>query len=234
MKVSEHSWFLSALWAVAIISWIPGSASAGAYGQSLGEIYLSIDASTREDALIDQPINTPFEFYLLADVDYADLGQPEVNGLNGIWAWETRVNIPESITIINRHLGPGSINVGSGEDNYIVGTPELLVVGLGPTTLVRYEAIIFSVVPDEVLTISPSSPSTFDDDGNLGLGPGWLEWMPLGDCDFTSRRPGSGCLRAFATWDARLVMNCVDEPECVETPTRQESWGTVKSRYATD
>ena len=192
------------------------------YGLPLGRLCLSFSASEHVATADREPFEQ-FNFFLLARVDWADVGLDGHNGFNGMAAWEASVNAPAGLTVMGREILPAtSINVGIGTDNYVVGTGSVYNVSRAHTTLVRFTAILMQDSPDDlVLTVGASTPSSFE-----GTQPGWLEARSSGECP----APHRTCKRAFAEWNTRLVINCRDEAEC-KVSTVSTSWGAVKSAF---
>lgn len=216
------------------LSFVTPTLAQTSFGRTMGSLYLSMDPSDNVPFIENQPALVEFEFYLMVALDFGDIGKPELNNLDGLAAWEASLDIPEAVTVTRRVTTPLAINVGKGADNWVVGLPEMLAAWTTPAVLVTYTAVLLSEgQSDLVITIHESTPTTFEHPDAPAQGPGWLEWYPIGECEFSSRIAGNGCLRAFERWaENRLVLNCVTEQECTSTVAEGASWGAIKARFA--
>jgi hypothetical protein len=220
--------------AIALPSTTPSAMAQTSFGETMGRIYLTADQHETVSFLGKQAPYQQFVFYLMVHLDFGDIGQPELNNVDGLAAWEASLRVPEGVTITKREPLPLAVNVAVGEDNWVMGVPYMVAAWQTPTVLVKYTAILLvDGLSDLVITIHESDPTTFDHPDARERGPGWLEWQPTGECEFSSRKPASGCLRTFESWqDNRFVINCKLEKECSNVARDSASWSAVKARFA--
>lgn len=91
----------------------------------------------------------PFRFYV------------SVSGIpGGIFAFECQVEVDPRITVTGRSLRePRAIDMGSGDDNWVVGLGDVLAVG-GVLPLLDYDAVLLA--PEEGLWIGLGPAQTND------------------------------------------------------------------------
>lgn len=204
-------------------------------GEPLGEIYLSFDRDHR----VERKTHTtfyPFAFYLIVEVDFAELGQPDENLRNGVASWEASVALPPEVTVVSRSLpqsccGPAckdrrrkDVTGVTGVDNWIVQLCSPLVGASRHFVAVEYLGILttpgasdlrFGIKPADPAELSTAFPQP---------APGWREAVPSGACGETG---GTPCLRSFgSSWATNgLLLN----PESVST--QASSWSAVKARF---
>jgi hypothetical protein len=183
-------------------------------GQPLGAIYVSGDASAYVPSLT-LAAGGSATAYVIAEIDYADLGVPSENEFNGLFAWEAGLQLPPEVVVLSTVLNPtGAINL-AGPPNFIVGTGELLLAENSPVllaTLTLFSATEVQEAPISLVPVpDPSIPDALT----------WAEENAVGNECFTPTGP-TGCVRAFAT-SGGLVIN--------ESPvdTEESSFGALKA-----
>lgn len=172
---------------------------------SYGAIYPSADANSRVGELTSPPFQA-LDFYILVEVNFVSVTNPSANGIG---AWEATVLVPSQLTVIQRSLIPSNgHDFGSGEDNWIVGTGGVCV-GVEPSAVVHYQALLLGLYTDLLVGIGPSTPSSFNDGS-----PGWTN---------------GGCEDVGSIWPFRETHELVINPASVPTPVA--SWGQLKATY---
>lgn len=179
------------------------SAQDDRFGEPLGHLYFSSEA-TSYVPVITAPSFVPFTVYLVADLDYAEIGREELNFSTGIQAWEMGMELPglgSDFVVLNAVIRNLSINVGNST-NVIVGIAPALLAFETPIDLVEYAFLSpASPVPTDVtLSAGPSSPSSFD-----SAGPGWSESNNVGECINPVTGTSTNCLRTFAQVSPALI-----------------------------
>ena len=178
---------------------------------ALGSLYLS-EVPTGYDGVVPRPsFATPFQFYLVADIDFGDIGRPEQNFSNGMLAWDGRVVVPSEMTVIGFSLSPRtSVDIGAKSNpvfDFIVGTGQRVPVGQ-PYPLVTIEAIILVPPVDDIFvrTLSPALAS-------VPNAAAWVEFSALNGCEASPGRP-TPCLFPFAQLgDLRIPSGGMDTIE---------------------
>jgi hypothetical protein len=211
---------------------LAGLAAGNAFGQAiydtpLGDIYLSF--SNTAPPFIG-PVNryltvapfAGFHFYLMLYINFGDApyNDPSRNAGEGAQGWETAVVPFAGLIVQSRAIAPaGSLDVGSGDDNWIVGTGgQCITAASTPFALVDYNGLLLSAVVDQRVDLAAASPSSFDDPPRTSTDgqPGWLL------C------PGNGHLvPTFPGWPTDWIMVNPTPPAVDET-----SWGTLKSTFS--
>ena len=150
-----------------VFSWwllVPTLAVAQPFAEGFGILYVTTDIAAdpfdpleNVAACIDDPGLPPFvpiEFFVVVDLDFADIGPPELNAVNGLSGWEARVNVPEELVItacpVNPHR-PGPLN---GCANFIVGTGITIVADSMPFALVEYTGILLAEAKNLFVTLT--------------------------------------------------------------------------------
>ncbi len=162
-------------------------------GAPLGWIYVS--------QLPDQPIGTaaieyhpPFQtytFYVVADIDFADVGAPEQNALNGIQAWEGRLEFSPELTLLSAEF-EGTNGGASDRDILVdVGLP-IVLADSTPRTLAT---LTFLVTSD----LSPGSQIALRNSTNpLATGViGWREALDSNGCTSPETGAAVACFHPF-------------------------------------
>ncbi len=185
----------------------PPAALAQSFGLPLGDLYPTFVENDRVSTA-DVPAFTPFDWYLVTEFSFEDVGISGQDFVNGMGGWEARIDIDPNIIVTQQTLQPiSSINVGI-LPNWIVGTGSLVAAASTPFTLVRFSGLLVSFdIEDLVVDLGAPVPSSFDVLGGPGPVPGWVEWVASGEC-------ADPCLRPFVDASSRLVVNCVNAPEC--------------------
>jgi hypothetical protein len=113
-----------------------------------------------------------FDFYVVA------LDPP-----GGMLGYECSVHVPQELIVAGgRTFFPnGGLDVGSGDDNWIVGTGGVCLEG-AIVPLIRYAACLFigPVPAGAQIALGPSTPSSFSEPGLPGR-PGYLSCLAAGD-----------------------------------------------------
>jgi len=160
----------------------PLGAQVNLVDEPLGALYLS-PYPDRYSGIIDGNLMTfgsPFTVYLVAEIDFADIGATEQNASNGLSAWEASVQFPAGLTVLAIQRYPDtSINFGTAEQNtlnYLVGLGSTVPAG-GPVVLVEFQVLALRYFPDEQIRLGPvtTTPSVVD-------APAWLEAVPASGC----------------------------------------------------
>lgn len=185
--------------------------------ERLGALYVSAAPDEYVDVLVPPGASTPFEFYLVADVDFGDVGDAGQNIFNGIQAWEAQVSFPPILFVLAAVPTPEtSINVGTSSGNvydFVVGTGARVAAG-GPVVLVTFQGLLVGV-PSGVAQLGPvGNPSV----ANEAV---WVEWAPVSGC--TLNGLSEACQFRFASLgDMRFA---------VGIPTDATTFGAMKSRF---
>lgn len=115
-RADSRALLTSLVLALALISGLPplvlGQTTPG---EPPGLVYFS-ESPTHHDPFINVAPFTPFTLYLVADIDYADLGRADLNASVGIQAWEAGAVIPglgEDFLITSATIRNESVNVGN-------------------------------------------------------------------------------------------------------------------------
>ena len=192
------------------------------YPEPLGTLYLSSwPDEFREIYCSIAPLHA-FDFYLVADIDFGDIGRAEENVSNGMLAWEAQITIPTEILLLAATLHPRtSINIGSirnGVYDYFVGTGQRAPVG-ELYVLVAYEGFMSDppAFGRAVATIAPMTENPSVPDATV-----WVESLPAGGCEV--RGLPEPCIYRFAqTRNMRIFFSC---------PTGDvETFGSMKARF---
>lgn len=214
------------------------------YGPDLGRLYLSFDPNaeqTCQAVSTTNPDGDYFTVYVMADVDFADIGMAGRNSTDGLSAWEATVVFEDQPdldvfrTNISYPSAPGSVDLGEqqaiGGDAYhelIVGTGECLDVSQGPVVLAALEFVAAptgGIIEDVKIRLEPAQVSSFTGAPN-GDGPGWVECLPFDEVRFP-----------FADWqgnDLTLNPTTVDLEATSVAPltTVSENCGPLDVEYS--
>jgi len=211
-----------ALIAVSVMA-LPATAQVNLADERLGSLYVS-GAEDRQVTTIDGnvvAVNIPFDVFVVADIDFADIGAGDQNLTNGISAWEGAFTVPAPLLVISEVFFPaGALNFGSVSGSvreYIIGTGSTLTVG-GPTKLIQW-SVLLSGAPglefDDTITVAPvAAPST----------PGevvWVEDAPLNGCEVNGNP--AGCIFRFESLGDLRVTTAISGDD--------SSFGALKSRF---
>ncbi len=146
----------------------------------MGSIGVYFDPAYRQQSSAVAVPFAPFNFYVVAK----GLQQPGV--LDGIGAYECAVQPPAG-SLVATHTLPGSyIDLGAGDDNWIVGTGgcRSFVDNGGDTYLLVTYSCLFLAAPGQNLPVrvTPAAPTSF-----TPAGPGFLV-VNSGDAVWILRR----------------------------------------------
>ena len=186
------------------------------YPDRFGSLFLSAVEGSYVDYI--QNIAANFTFYLIADIDFADIGQPGQNVSNGISAWEAQITLPADpgLFILSDDY-TAAIDVGDKTGNvrnYIVGTGVNVQVG-GPTTLVTFNAIATTPLATSAATLGPTVPASYA--GEVV----WREFAALNGC--TLNGADEKCVFRFESLGDLRLSSGVDNDA--------DSFGSVKARF---
>ena len=167
-----------------------GLGQAQTFGADVGTIYLSGSPTSYVDNIVVEPL-TPFDFYIVAEIDYADIGAEEQNATNGISAWAAAPRIPSGIIITQVELNPrNALELGG----WVIGLGVTFTASTSPLRLATLTGFI--VVPvvteDLMLEIHGVDPPIF-----FPPGPGFLDGEIMGECSLPDQTP-TKCKRTFA------------------------------------
>lgn len=187
------------------------------YPEALGTISISKQPDRYDGLYKLPPPNTPFEFYLVIEIDFADIGRGEQNSFNGIQAWEAQISFPPELHLLSETLLPArSINVGDRTDavfDYVVGTGERVPAG-STQAVVAFEAMFTGPIGFERIELGPVARPTVED------ALVWVEWLPANGC--TVRGLPEGCQFRFQDVQPMRVTTVDGDVS---------SFSTLKSRY---
>ena len=145
--------------------------------RQLGGFFVSFQPWGLQRYLTTAP-HVPFQWHVLADIDFDLIDAPERNLSDGLFAWEAAVTVPASIVVQQRQLHPGSAYNFGGPDNYIVGTGTCVATQPGPRVLVSYTGLLLDAAAHDLrIALQPADPSSFEDAGT-GPAPGWNDCGP--------------------------------------------------------
>jgi len=197
----------------------PVGAQVNLYETPLGALYVSPYPDRYVDYLDTAQLSpgVPFKVYLVAEIDFDDVGAPEQNVSNGLSAWEASVHWPAHFFVLAAQKYPEtSIDFGSsvqGTSNYLVGTGSTVPVG-DPFVLIEYDVLIGNHTRDWIrvgpVTTIPSVTNSA----------AWLEAAPANGCEINGRP--SPCLFRFYEANSLYVGNRSNEAT---------SFGAMKARY---
>jgi hypothetical protein len=226
--------------ALLVLGGTAASSMAQTFGQELGSLYLSRSQTEYQPNLGGAGVNGApdedpiasfqnFSFYIVTEIDYADIGLGNQNGAAGLQAWEAAIDLGEAVglTVLSRTMFPGGAgDLGNGNDNWVVFLGSQVTALSTPFVLVEYSGGFFGGEPpsDILVPIGSSSPSSFNPPV-----PGWNEGVALGECTLNGNP--IKCLRPYA-FTGRMTINCVTQ--CLDVnnvSTETPSWGAIKANY---
>lgn len=191
-------------------------------GAPLGSLYLSPLEDAYQSYVQSIPLFVAQTIYLVADVDFGDIGAPEQNATNGIRAWEASITQPAQMIITARTLTPPTaLNFGLVPNDYIIGVGTTLTASTMPRPLLRIDYIVSGAIPAPgfEMEVGPplSSPQTVP---GLAI---WQENLTLNGC--TGRVSGAPekCFFPFANLGNLTVST--------EISADDSSWGELKKGY---
>lgn len=190
--------------------------------EPLGSLYLSPINDQYQSTMQLVPLFAAQTMYLVADVDFGDIGAAEQNASNGIRAWEGSITVPASMIITNRTYTPTTaLNFGLVPNDYIVGTGVLLAASSMPRPLLTIDFILSAAIPapgfEMVLGPPLSSPQTV---------PGqavWQEALTLNGCTNRVTNAPEKCFFPFAFLGSLTISTGVSNHE--------STWGGLKQVY---
>lgn len=186
------------------------------YPDRVGSLYLSAEEGSYVSSLTTGGAN--FTVYLVADIDFADVGDAGQNLSNGIGAWEAAVTLPDNpglfllTTIYTQAVDVG--NKDTNVKNFIVGTGTTLSVGQ-PTTLVTFNLLETTPLGPTAMTLGPATPASYA--GEVV----WREAAALNGCDLNGA--DEKCIFRFAFLGSLSLNGGVDNDA--------DSFGSMKARF---
>jgi hypothetical protein len=156
-------------------------------------------------------------YYVVADIDFADAGVPEQNALNGIQAWEARIELPPQLFLVGAEFE--GTNGGTSDTDYLVdvGLPALLANSM-PRPLVTLRVFATpDLLPGTSIKLLPST-------NPLAIGVvGWREALDSNGCTNSETGAAAACFRPFAL---------VEPLDFVRFGSAEaESWTSVKQMF---
>ncbi len=167
---------------------IPGLAVAQpTYGAQLGQISVSADSASLVDCAVVSPF-VIFSVYVLADIDYADIGDPGRNATDGVGAWEFSVAFDNSALILVSTVLPGGFpdfgntftNGTTTTKDIRYGAGQCVPVGGGLVVLAEIQFFATAPVSNQFITVGAATESSFGAAPG-GDAPGWVECLPFTD-----------------------------------------------------
>ena len=189
------------------------------YDTPMGSIYVSKEPNSYNPYWQLFPTFTQEFVYVVAEIDFADIGVGAQNVSNGIRAWEGGVTIPEGVNVLGNDW-EGAINLGTGAGDYIVGigTP-IITAASTPTPLVTFSFLALAAVETQEMMITASSSPSFPATPSSI----WIEELTLNGCQNVQNQLPTQC---FFVWEFTGSM-WISSGITNET----ESWGGLKSRF---
>lgn len=188
-------------------------------GPPLGVLYVSLSPDSYEPILQHPQPFTPYDLYVVVDIDFAQIGAPSQNLSNGLLAYEFGISSLGTAVLLSADY-VGEINIGSGSRDWIVGVGiPVIPVSSTPRPLVKYSFGYFSTIVDFTpieVEVVPASIQTVPGQ------PIWQESLPLNGC--TNRLTGEpvSCFFPFAELRGLLIY---------WTPVESTNWGTLKQTF---
>jgi hypothetical protein len=200
---------------------VPAQAQSQTFGQAFGSLYLSAAPDQQIDYLQEITPGVQFEFYVVTEIDFSALGEPDQNNTNGIKGWEARVTVPASMFVLNQAADPVSVDLGDKTApvfDYIVGTGQNVLASSTPRALVTFTGLFTAETGGTVLAEIGNVANPSADN------PSWVEWLGINEC-FTPTGP-TGCIREFTDFGNLRLSTGVD--------TDQDSWGGMKAQFGSE
>ncbi len=184
----------------------------------LGSIYVSAFPDWYFPYFPSFPTFVEQKIYVVADIDFGDIGAPSQNLTNGIRAWEGGVTMPPELTILSTEV-EGAINLGLGLTDFVVGIGSpILTAASTPRPLVTISVVALgSDSFTSWMGVTPVSTPSF---------PGvsvWIEELTINGCQNVVSALPTQC---FFVWDfvgSMLISN--------EVAVEEESFGALKARF---
>jgi len=191
------------------------------YSERLGSLF----ASPYEDRYVDVmdgnqvTAGVPFTVYLMADIDFGDIGEAGQNVNNGIGGWEAAVTFPAGVFLLATEKYPtetvldfGSVSGSTTE--YVIGTGSNIAVGTAPSKLIEW-TILGSGAFDGMISLAPTAAPTVAGESS------WLEFLALNGC-IINNLPTPCLFRWESLGDLRVTTTI---------PSEASSFGSFKSRF---
>lgn len=188
-------------------------------GDALGAIYVSRTTDEYEPFVIIDEI-PPFSittFFVVADLDFDDVGAPEQNGLNGIQAWEGQIRFPFGLTLMSAEFVGTNAGVSDSDFLVDVGLPVLLANST-PRALATFTVVAhFEIQPNSKIELLPS-------ENPLARGVlGWREALDSNGCSSPETGAAVECFRPFAQVGNLTFV--------LQGATEEGSWTAVKEMF---
>jgi hypothetical protein len=138
-----------------------------------GQIYLSFSPDGRvQDRHVDA--QTPFDFYLIVDLDLAGGDPFEFRVVEGSLAFSTEIWVAEIDWIGDIAVNAGA-GLSSGSYDFSVAVAPCVTLQDGPNVVCAFEAVLMVEAEDLFVGVGPGLMGSFD-----GLGPGWGTCADIG------------------------------------------------------
>lgn len=188
-------------------------------GDALGAIYVSSTPNEHTPYATPDYVS-PFvvgTFYIVADIDFADAGAPDQNALNGIQAWEGRVEFPPELFLVEAEFEGTSSGETDLDFVVDVGLPIVLANSL-PRPLVTLRCLTSTEVElfSQIRLVPSTSPPA---KGVIG----WLEALDSNGCLDTGSGAAAPCFYPFE-FVGSLTFD-------LEGATEEGSWTSVKQMF---
>ncbi len=193
-------------------------------GQTMGILSVSGNGTAYMPNITVVP-GTPFDLFILAELDYGDIGRPSLNASTGLRAWEAGLTIPSSFLIAQATIRNVALNLGTPPNtDFLVGLTTAIIANTTPIDLVQYSIVFFggAAPTDLLLELGQASQSSFNPPAA-----GFNDNIDVGECINLATGGGTECLRPFAVVRPAVV-NCVNN--CI-TPVETPSWGAIKANF---
>jgi hypothetical protein len=188
------------------------------YDTPLGSIYVSPFPDSYYPYFQSFPNFSPQNVYIVADIDFGEIGGASQNLTNGFRGWEGGVTVPPGVTVVGSVVTSAAVNLGQGSTDFIVGVgPAIITAASTPRPLVTLSLLALAAFQPFTMEITPASTSTFD---GLSI---WLEELTLNGCRNIQNNLPSPC---FFLWETEGSMQ-ISSGISVE----EESWGGLKTRF---
>jgi hypothetical protein len=190
-------------------------------GEPLGTVYLSPSADSYVPVFQLIPKFALTTIYLVAEIDFTDIGAPDQNLSNGIRGYELSITLPPAFSITSVVTNPaGLLNVASPPD-FLIGVGGVLTANNSPIRLLTISVFVTGDVPAPgfVMEIGPvqNAPQTVSGQAI------WQEFLSVNGC--TNRATGAP-ERCFFPWASTGNLRV-----STEVATEASSWGELKKGY---
>lgn len=188
------------------------------YDTPMGSIYVSPFPDTYVEYFQNFPLFTQTNVYVVADIDFGDIGQASQNLSNGIKAWEGSVTVPPQVNLLAAPY-EGELSLGNSLNDFIiaVGLP-IITASSTPRPLVTLQMFATTdTLPTFNMELGAASQTTFD---NVSI---WQEYLTLNGCQNVQTNLPFPC---FFVWDfagSMLISN--------EVAVEEESFGGLKASF---